>query len=225
MIFDHIINWTLKSGSHDFPGSDGGTCINEAAIVAMGFKYKSVKSASDCPPCFSRPIAALAINLNDGMPDNLRNELLMPFVTRLGGTADTPKVERARTEFIIIEIGKRMIAPALDALGDNAGAANFRSAKTLGDVRVAARALDLDLDLDLDLARALDLALALDLAYAIASAIALARALASANSHRELWTAGASILDEAILMGAHSNEADVAVVACRMNAAMELAKA
>ena len=32
--FDHILNWTLKPGSHTFPGQDGGTCINEAAIVA-----------------------------------------------------------------------------------------------------------------------------------------------------------------------------------------------
>ena len=36
--FDHILNWTLKKGSHKFPGPDGGTCINEAALVAMGFE-------------------------------------------------------------------------------------------------------------------------------------------------------------------------------------------
>ncbi len=35
--FDHILNWKLQSGSHPFPGKDGGTCINEAAIVAAGF--------------------------------------------------------------------------------------------------------------------------------------------------------------------------------------------
>jgi hypothetical protein len=32
--FDHILHWKLKRGSHAFPGTDGGTCINEAAIVA-----------------------------------------------------------------------------------------------------------------------------------------------------------------------------------------------
>ena len=26
--FDHLLNWTLKQGSHPFPGQDGGTCIN-----------------------------------------------------------------------------------------------------------------------------------------------------------------------------------------------------
>ena len=81
--FDKIINWNLLSGSHDFPGEDGGTCINEAAIVAAGFEYKKISSASDCPPCFSRPIAAYAITLNDKIPDAIRNEFLKPFVMRL----------------------------------------------------------------------------------------------------------------------------------------------
>ena len=39
--FDHILNWRLLRGSHDFPGKDGGTCINEAAVVAAGFEYRS----------------------------------------------------------------------------------------------------------------------------------------------------------------------------------------
>ena len=36
--FNSILNWRLLSGSHDFPGPEGGTCINEAAIVAA-FQY------------------------------------------------------------------------------------------------------------------------------------------------------------------------------------------
>lgn len=67
MNFDHIFNWRLLAGSHDFPGPDGGTCINEAAIVAAGFPYRKIKSAENCPPCFSRPIAAYAIA--DPRPD------------------------------------------------------------------------------------------------------------------------------------------------------------
>jgi hypothetical protein len=46
--FDHILNWKLQPGSHPFPGKDGGTCINEAAIVAAGFAYRSVASRT-CP--------------------------------------------------------------------------------------------------------------------------------------------------------------------------------
>jgi len=54
--FDHILNWKLKVGSHTFPGKDGGTCINEAAIIAAGFDYQPVKSVDEMPSCFSRPI-------------------------------------------------------------------------------------------------------------------------------------------------------------------------
>ena len=42
--FDHILHWRLQQGSHTFPGKDGGTCINEAAIVAAGFPYQPVGS-------------------------------------------------------------------------------------------------------------------------------------------------------------------------------------
>ena len=51
--FDHILNWKLLVGSHQFPGKDGGTCINEAAIVAAGFEYRRVHNVKDMPSCFS----------------------------------------------------------------------------------------------------------------------------------------------------------------------------
>lgn len=109
-MFDSIVNWKLKKGSHDFPGPDGGTCVNEAAIVAAGFEYKEVNSPKDCPPCFSRPIASYAIMINDSMPDNLRQELLMPFVMRLAGTADTEEVELKRIQFMAVEICRSIIS-------------------------------------------------------------------------------------------------------------------
>jgi len=96
--FDHILNWKLKQGSHTFPGKDGGTCINEAAIVAAGFPYRPVRSVQDMPDCFSRSICALAMQLNDEATDEERQQLL-PFVTRLA-CADTPVVERKRELYI-----------------------------------------------------------------------------------------------------------------------------
>jgi hypothetical protein len=96
--FDHILNWKLLAGSHPFPGPDGGTCINEAAVVACGFRYQSVISVDCMPDCFSRPICALAMRLNDNATDTLRQRLL-PFVTRLA-CADTPEVERERGRYI-----------------------------------------------------------------------------------------------------------------------------
>src|SRR3954469_8561811 len=96
--FGHILNWKLKQGSHLFPGKDGGTCINEAAIVAAGFPYQPVRSVEDMPGCFSRPICRLAMQLNDEASDEERQQLL-PFVTRLA-CADTPEVERERAAYI-----------------------------------------------------------------------------------------------------------------------------
>ena len=96
--FDHILNWKLQCGSHPFPGKDGGTCINEAAIVAAGFEYQPVRRVEDMPDCFSRPICKLAMQLNDYAFDAERQRLL-PFVTRLA-CADTPAIELERAAYI-----------------------------------------------------------------------------------------------------------------------------
>ena len=96
--FDHILHWKLTHGSHPFPGKDGGTCINEAAIVAAGFKYQAVRRVEDMPECFSRPICRLAMGLNDAGNDVERQQLIR-FVTRLA-CADTPEVERERAAYI-----------------------------------------------------------------------------------------------------------------------------
>ncbi len=96
--FDHVLNWKLKAGSHPFPGRDGGTCINEAALVAAGFDYKPIRTAEEMPACFSRPICRFAMLLNDYACDEDRQRLL-PFVTRLA-CADTPEVEKARAAYI-----------------------------------------------------------------------------------------------------------------------------
>ena len=102
--FDHLLNWTLKQGSHPFPGQDGGTCINEAALVAAGFDYRPIRSAEDLPACFSRPICRFAMFLNDTASDAERQRLL-PFVTRLA-CADTEPVERAREAYIVSHAGR-----------------------------------------------------------------------------------------------------------------------
>src|SRR5919205_491349 len=102
--FDHILNWKLKRGSHPFPGPDGGTCINEAALVAAGFEYRPIFGAWQMPHCFSRPICRLALQLNDMASDEERQRLL-PYVTRLA-CADTPEVERKRSAYIRSQMPK-----------------------------------------------------------------------------------------------------------------------
>ena len=74
--FDHILNWKLLRGSHEFPGPDGGTCINEAAIVACGLPYRPVHSVNSMPDCFSRPICVLAMHLNDEATATERQRLI-----------------------------------------------------------------------------------------------------------------------------------------------------
>ena len=100
--FDHILNWKLKAGSHRFPGPDGGTCINEAALVAAGFAYQPIAIVQQMPSCFSRPICQLAMHLNDSVGDGERQRLL-PYVTRLA-CADTPEIERRREAYIQSEM-------------------------------------------------------------------------------------------------------------------------
>jgi hypothetical protein len=94
----HILDWKLKPGSHAFPGPHGGTCINEAALIAAGFEYWRIHSVDQMPACFSRPLCRLAMMLNDDATDDERQRLL-PYVTRLA-CADTPAVERRRAAYI-----------------------------------------------------------------------------------------------------------------------------
>ncbi|AWN40701.1 hypothetical protein [Methylobacterium durans] len=113
--FYHILNWTLKRGSHTFPGPEGGTCINEAAIVACGFPYRPVRAPTDMPLCFSRPICRLALHLNDEAGD-VERQRLIPFVTRLA-CADTPEIERERAAYIRARIdldGRHMPHVSMD---------------------------------------------------------------------------------------------------------------
>jgi hypothetical protein len=136
--FNPILNWKLLAGSHEFPGPDGGTCINEAAIVAAGFAYREIGSPEDCPPCFSRTLAAYALSLNDRIQDDeLRQKLLMPFVTRLAGSADADRVEEWRARHIIGAIVGRVLPPALEFCGLFNAAIACRSAGTVEETRAA----------------------------------------------------------------------------------------
>src|SRR4051812_35221420 len=137
--FEHILNWRLLAGSHPFPGPDGGTCINEAAIVAAGLPYRAIRASSDCPPCFSRPLAAYALGLNDAMPDAERARL-MAFVLRLSGSADTDDIEAARTAFLARESVRRILPPLLDRAGMADLAARCEAAPDLPAALAAARA-------------------------------------------------------------------------------------
>src|SRR5262245_50655790 len=94
-----LLDWKLLTGSHEWPGPDGGTCINEAAIVVAGFHYSPVGGPEDFPPCFSTELGMLLLSLNDALSDERRQKLLR-FVLRLPGSKDVATVERRRCRFL-----------------------------------------------------------------------------------------------------------------------------
>jgi hypothetical protein len=94
-----LLSWKLLTGSHEWPGPDGGTCINEAAIVAGGFHYRPVGGPEDFPSCFSKELGLLLLSLNDALSDE-RRQSLMRFVLRLPGSKDVARVERRRCRFL-----------------------------------------------------------------------------------------------------------------------------
>lgn len=190
MDWNKILNWRLLSGSHKFPGPDGGTCINEAAIVAAGFEYNAVSSADDCPPCFSRVLSSYAISLNDSLPDGRRQELLMPFVTRLAGTADTPEIEWRRLDFIMLGIIRTGLPIVLRGWRD-ALAAECERVENYDQAIKAANKI------------------ALVLARDLARDLALARV-------RDLDEAFVSLLDGAMKIGKQAEPIDTEIVAGRL---------
>ncbi len=99
----NMLNWQLMAGSHEWPGPDGGTCINEAAIVAAWMPYKSVTGPSDIPVCFSPIIATFLMALNDSMSNHHRQDLI-EFIPRLAGSADDYEIEMARAQYIVTQL-------------------------------------------------------------------------------------------------------------------------
>lgn len=114
-MFEHILDWKLLAGTHEFPGPHGGTCINEAAIIAAGFPYKPVEGWYDCPPCFSPVLSAFAIGVNDTLDNNQRQKL-MPLVLKLSGSRDADWVELARLRFLISSLEDAHMSQALNGM-------------------------------------------------------------------------------------------------------------
>src|ERR1700758_4282242 len=137
--FQRMLEWKLLRGSHEFPGPDGGTCVNEAAVVAAGHPYRAIYRAKDLPASFSRPIAMFALCLNDTLGDELRQELLVPFVTRLAGSADASKIEMMRAELILARTAGEIIAPVLAQAGYVELAERCRSYRTPTELVEVAR--------------------------------------------------------------------------------------
>ena len=234
--FEHILNWRLLTGSHPFPGPDGGTCINEAAIVAAGLPYRAIRASADCPPCFSPPLAAYALGLNDAMPDSERPRL-MAFVLRLSGSADGAEIEVARTGFLARESIRRILPPLLDRAGMPDLAARCEAATDLDAAVAAARAAAWRGGSTAEAAAMRRDWLRGALAACVArTAAAAVRAAEDARCSAEVaegagpflpdsWALAVAILDEALRIGRPAPEIDVVRARDRLDAARAAARA
>jgi hypothetical protein len=221
-----MVNWTLKAGAHESPGPDGGTCVTEAAVVAAGLAYRRIEKADDCPPCFSRPLAAYAIGINDFMADQVRQRLLLPFVTRLSGTADRPEVEERRAEYIGLETVRRVLAGMCDGLGLKMEADRCRAADSLEAAldaadRVRSRAIAVRSEALDDAARCAARGVRMNLGLIVAGKQA---AMAAGYIYTHLWNlavceTAVQILEDALRIGGEGGGVDFALAARRLEAA------
>ena len=110
------LDWQLKHGSHDFPGPDGGTCINEAAVVVAGFSYREVTSITDLPESFCPVISQYALTLNDAMSEGELLNRLRPFAARLSGSSDSRKRVSERALYLAMRAAQIFAPLALEAV-------------------------------------------------------------------------------------------------------------
>jgi hypothetical protein len=231
--FGHILNWRLLAGSHPFPGPDGGTCINEAAVVAAGLPYRAIRSSADCPPCFSHPLAAYALGLNDAMPDAERHRLMV-FVLRLSGSADRPEIEAARTRHLAVAGIRRILGPLCGVAGLPALAERCAAVETGEAALAAARSAAWHGGLRAEDASHRRHWLAGARAAALArTATAAIRASADPRCAAEIaegaapflpgtWATACTILEEALAIGRQAMDIDLLLAGRRLDAARRL---
>jgi hypothetical protein len=229
--FQRMLDWKLLRGSHEFPGPDGGTCINEAAIVAAGYPYRAIYRVRDLPGSFSRPIAMLALCLNDTLDDESRQSLLVPFVTRLAGSADTPKVEGKRAELVLERAVSEILAPALERAGYSDIAERCRSVRTPTELVAIARTLRNSdssaphrpltsaLEHAADAGRQWLSGLPTEVVFCAFSAIREVAALEGGRCAEQTYRRTVAILDAALGIGNQAQDGGPAMVARRMDAA------
>src|SRR5262249_44728055 len=140
--FGRLLNWRILRGSHEFPGPDGGTCVNEAAIVAAGYPYTPVRRIDDCPASFSRPLALYAMCLNEIVLDDRRGrELLLPLVAGWAGAGDPPEVDLQRAALILQRTVAEIVPEAFEWLGRSREARRCRAVANADEAVAVVKAL------------------------------------------------------------------------------------
>jgi hypothetical protein len=130
--FSNITEVKLAHGSHDAP--EQGMCFMEMVAWFAGEDH------SDKPKCACRVLGAYGINLNDNMPDALRDRMLKPLVPAIAGTIGTRDDQQARAEFLVRWTVNRILPISLRAVGCNDAADQCEKAVSVQEVKDAADA-------------------------------------------------------------------------------------
>lgn len=89
---------SLAPGAHK--PSDGQACVMEYVSMMNG------ESWTDHPKCTNPYLASMARYVNDMLPGDLRNKLLVPLIVRLFGTEDNSRaVQKALVNAAGVEYG------------------------------------------------------------------------------------------------------------------------
>lgn len=222
--FDSWLDWRLKHGSHDFPGPDGGTCINEAAVVVAGFEYREVASLTDLPESFCPVISQFCLTLNDAMPEGDILNRLRPFAIRLSGSADTRKVAQERARHLALKAAQAFATIGAETI-DPAAVEKLRSADPMTALGIL-ECLEEEALLDDDRAksigaarRAVEKALRGKDAIYIAELAAIAAIRAAAIDPRA-WDAAIDVIESVLAIGKQANPMEVGIIDERAKSAL-----
>ena len=125
--FTQVPELRLSRGRH--PNPEDGVCFYEAVAFFAGEPH------SDQPKCACPVLTSYGIKLNDRMPDDIRNELLVPLIGQVAGTRDGA-AEQERTEFLAMWAVNKIAPIALRAQGIFGLAERCEQAKDLGEAKV-----------------------------------------------------------------------------------------
>jgi hypothetical protein len=179
----------------------------------------------------------LALCLNDTLDDELRQELMKPFVARLAGSADTPAIEMRRAEVMLERTVADILAPALTRAGYAELAARCRSlraptelvaiARGLRNCNSAAlhRSLISALDHAADAGRQWLSGLPTEVVFCTFSALREIVTLESDADAEDVYRRAAAILDAALAIGNQAEPTGTTVLATRMDAAKRASEA
>ena len=99
----------LSHGSHDKFGPK--LCVNEMVAFLAGEPH------SDKPKCASPVLARYTMGLNDSR-QAFRDELIRAVPEMIG--TRNPELELARLEYLVFQVARRIVAPALQQIGVDA---------------------------------------------------------------------------------------------------------